>query len=80
MQSVDALELEWVIVTAKLQSYLEHPERHTAVIFLNGYMSDETAERLAREKQLVVGEPFGAYRMIERAPGNTGDALAMAPK
>lgn len=79
-EAAEALEQEWLAVTAKLKSYLEHPEQHTAIVFLLGDMSNATAQRLAHEKGLVVGEPFGGTRMIKRAPGNTADELAMAPK
>lgn len=80
MAEQEALELEWIRVNAALRSYIEEPEKHTAAIFLKGRMSAETRERLQRERNLVVGASFGEYQTIERAPGNTVDALAMEPK
>ena len=77
----EVLALEWQRVSHALQSYIEHPEQHTAIIFLRGRMHPQTRERLEREKGLVIGKsPLGEFQMISRAPGNTGDALAKEPQ
>lgn len=79
MAQQDALEQEWLAVTKALKSYIEHPEEHTAVVFLNGQISNETIERLREEKGLYVDASFSTFSMIRRAPGNTDDALAKLP-
>lgn len=78
-QQYNDLELEWLAVTNSLKSYIEHPEEHTATIFMKCKLSKETIERLRVEKNLCVDDSFGSFHMVRRAPGNTDDALAKLP-
>ena len=44
MENGDTFESEWLAVTNSLKSYIEHPEEHTAIVFLMRHLSNETVE------------------------------------
>lgn len=78
MSQDEHLEREWQTVTRSLKSYIEHPEQHTATIFMRTreQLRQETIDRLREEKNICVGAYFGGFHMISRAPGNADDSLA----
>ena len=75
------IEKEWLTVTNSLKSYIEHPELHTARIFLKCHtlLSDQTVERLRIEKNIIVECNSGSFCVISRVPGNADDAKAKPP-
>lgn len=75
------MEQEWLGVNAALRNYIEHPEAHTAIIFLRSpLLSQETLDRLREDKGIIMSDRMGDYYMVQRIPGNPYDRLAKKPE
>lgn len=75
------MEQEWLAINRALKNYMEHPEEHTATIFLRcPLQSDETINRLREEKGIILDARMKSFYQVRRIPGNPHDVLAKKPE